>query len=304
MTGFFDLQVNGYRGVDFCSAALTAEEVRKACEALRADGVDRILATIITDSLESIEAKLANLVRIREGDEFVKEVIAGFHVEGPFISPRPGFVGAHPIEAVRPATVERAQRILDAGSGLVRLITLAPEYDEGARTTRFLVERGVTVSAGHCDPSLEVLEEAIDSGLSMITHLGNGCPVDLPRHDNIIQRCLSLADALWLCFIPDGVHVPFFALRNYLSISGLDRAIVTTDAIMAAGLGPGRYELSGSPVDIDEDGIARRPGSRNLAGSTITAPGVVSNLASKVGLTEDEILACFSRHPREALGLG
>lgn len=300
---FFDLQVNGYGGVDFCSANLTTEEVRTACDALRADGIEQILATVITDTVESIEKKLANLVRIRESDEEIAKVIAGFHVEGPFISPVAGFVGAHPVSAVRPADVDSAKRILDAGEGWVRLMTLAPEWDEGCRTTRFLVDSGVTVSAGHCDPSLEVLREAIDAGLTMVTHLGNGCPVDLPRHDNIIQRCLYLADRLWLCFIPDGVHVPFFALKSYIRQVGVDRVIVTTDAIMAAGLGPGRYELSGFPIEIDERGVARRPGSLNLAGSTVRGFQVAENLANEVGLSAEEIRGCFYEHPRQALGI-
>jgi hypothetical protein len=89
----------------------------------------------------------------------------------------------------------------------------------------------------------------------MITHLGNGCPVILPRHDNFIQRVLSLSDRLWICFIPDGAHVPFFALRNYFKITGLERTIFTSDAIMAAGLGPGIYDLSGAPVEVDAEGV-------------------------------------------------
>lgn len=301
--GFFDLQVNGYKGVDFCADSLCAEDVRTACVSLRADGIDQILATVITDSIKSLESKLANLARIREEDEFIADVIAGFHVEGPFISPHPGYVGAHSAEHVRSASVEEAKRILDAGEGLVRLVTLAPERDEGARTTQYLKENGVTVSAGHCDPSIEILERAIDAGLSMVTHLGNGCPIDLPRHDNIIQRCLSLSDRLWICFIPDGVHIPFFALRNYLRMIGTDRVIFTTDAIMAAGMKPGRYELSGLPIEIDELGIARRPGSKNLAGSTIRGMEVADNLSRELYLTPAEIESCFREHPKAALGL-
>ncbi len=303
MMAFFDLQVNGYGGVDFCSANLTADQVRTACEALRADGVEQILATVITDSISSIENKLANLVRIRESDSEITKMIAGFHVEGPFISLVEGFVGAHPVSEVRPATVECAKRILDAGEGLVRLITLAPECDEGLKTTRFLADSGITVSAGHCDPSLDTLRAAIDSGLSMVTHLGNGCPVDLPRHDNIIQRCLHFSSELWLCFIPDGAHVPFFALNNYIRQVGIDRVVVTTDAIMAAGLGAGRYELSGFPIEIDVKGIARRPGSPNLAGSTVRGFEVAENLATELGLSEEEIRSCFYENPKKALGL-
>ena len=298
---FFDIQVNGYVGADFCSENLTREECHRACQALRDDGVGGILATLITDRLDALERKLHNLVQFRKEDSLVREMIAGFHVEGPFISPKTGFVGAHPAECVCPANVNDAGRLLDAGEGLVRLITLAPEYDEACQTTAFLAAKGVTVSAGHCDPDLDTLKAAIDAGLSMVTHVGNGCPVTLPRHDNFVQRVLSLAKDLWLCFIPDGVHVEFFALKNYLRICGIERAIMVTDAIVAAGLGPGAYDLSGAPVEIDEDGVARRPGSPNLAGSTIRGPQLMKNLAGEMGMSEEEIQVVTSQNPRKAV---
>jgi len=300
---FFDLQINGYAGTDFCSKDVTLEEFRHACDALKADGIDGILATLITDSVESLAAKLKKMVRFREEDSVIREMVEGFHVEGPFISPVEGYVGAHPAAWVRPAEVDSAARILEAGEGLVRLMTLAPEYDQGAATTRFLVDQGVVVSAGHCDPDFETMKGAIDAGLSMVTHLGNGCPVVLPRHDNFIQRALSFSDRLWLCFIPDGAHVPFFALRNYIKLAGLDRSIVTSDAIMAAGLGPGVYELSGEPVEIDEGGVARRPGSPNLAGSTIRGYQIPVNLKEQLHLGEVEIDRLYRVNPLKALGL-
>ena len=300
---YFDLQVNGYAGVDFCSSSLTLEECRTACEALRADGIDRFLATMITDTVPSLEAKLKQLVRFCEEDDLLSEMIAGFHVEGPFISPLEGYVGAHPAEAVVPATVEDARRLVEAGQGRIKLMTLAPECDAGAKTTEFLSAVGITVSAGHCDPDRETLKRSIDAGLSMVTHLGNGCPVTLPRHDNFVQRALSLSDRLWLCFIPDGAHVPWFVLKNYFDLIGLERAIVTTDAIVAAGLGPGTYELSGAPVVIDEHGVARRPGSPNLAGSTVRGFEVAANLERELSFSVEQVARVFSENPRAALGI-
>jgi N-acetylglucosamine-6-phosphate deacetylase len=243
------------------------------------------------------------MVRLREKDELARRVIAGFHVEGPFLNPTPGYIGAHEPEHVRPACLEDAQAILDAGTGLVKLLTLAPEQDSGAVVTKFLVEQGVVVSAGHCDPSLDQLKEAIDGGLSMVTHFGNGCPIELPRHDNVLQRFLSLREHLWFCFIPDGVHIDFFALKNYLDLVGIDRSIMTSDAISAATLGPGLHEISGISVEVDEDGVARRPGSPNLAGSTVTMTGILCNLSQDLGLSGEAITALVDRNPRTALGL-
>ena len=299
----FDLQVNGYAGADFCSTSLSLDECRSACDALREDGVGGILATLITDSVEQLCTKLRQLVAFREADPSVREMIVGFHIEGPFLNAKTGYIGAHPPEWVRPANIEEMDRLLDAASGLTRLVTLAPENDPGFATTRFLAEQGITVSAGHCNPNLDTLEGAIDAGLSMVTHLGNGCPVELPRHDNFIQRALSLSDRLWTCYIPDGAHVPFFALRNYLALTGIERSIMTTDAISAARLGPGTYELSGAPVEIDADGVARRPGSPNLAGSTITMPRVREHLGTELDLSAAEIDRILCHNPRKALGL-
>ncbi len=297
----FDLQVNGYVGADFCSLDLTAEPFHAACEAMDADGVDSILATVITDTIENLAIKLENLVRLREEDALAKRLIAGFHIEGPFLNANPGFIGAHPPEAVQPANVDDAKRLLDAAGGLTRLFTIAPENDPNFATTQFLAEQGITVSAGHCDPSLDELRGAIDHGLTMVTHFGNACPVELPRHDNVLQRFLHLRERLWFCFIPDGAHVEFFALRNYVDAVGIDRTIMVTDAISASGLGPGLHSISGLTVEVDEDGVVRRPGSPNLAGSTITMPGVRKNLAEHLNFSDGDIQRVIDANPRQAL---
>jgi N-acetylglucosamine-6-phosphate deacetylase len=303
VAGSFDIQVNGYAGADFCSRSLTLEQCRRACEALAADGFDGILATVITDSIEGICEKLARLVSFRDRDPTIARMIAGFHVEGPFLSRKPGCPGAHDPAKIIPATVDDAKRILDAGAGLVRLLTLAPECDAGLATTAHLARAGVTVSAGHCDPSLDELVAAIDAGLTMVTHLGNGCALDLPRHDNFIQRALFLHERLWICYIPDGVHVPFFALANYLAISGIERSIMVTDAIVVAKLPPGRYPYGEGEVEVDAEGVARRPGLKNLAGSTISMRRVRENLARHLDLDDVAIERLVAANPRRAVGL-
>lgn len=303
MAGGFDIQVNGYAGADFCSRDLTLAQCRRACDELAADGTAGILATVITDSIEGICSKLARLVALREQDPAIARMIAGFHVEGPFLSRKPGCPGAHDPAKIVPATVGDARRILEAGAGLVRLMTLAPECDAGLATTSFLARQGVTVSAGHCDPSLDELRAAIDAGLSMVTHLGNGCALDLPRHDNFIQRALFLRERLWICFIPDGVHIPFFALANYLAVSGVDRTIMVTDAILAAKLPPGRYAYGEGEVEVDAAGVARRPGLKNLAGSTISMRQVRDNLRHHLRLNAAVIEQLTATNPRRAVGL-
>ena len=297
---YVDLQVNGYAGVDFNADALTAEDLHAACERLRADGVDGILAAIITDELDAMTARIRRIAELRDADGLAGEVIRGIHVEGPFLSDRDGFVGAHPPAAVRDADVDAAKRLLDAGSGLLRIVTLAPERDAGMGMIRVLVDAGVRVAAGHTDASLDELRAAIDAGLSMFTHVGNGCPMTLHRHDNIIQRALSLANQLWLTFIADGAHVPYPALGNYLRCAGLDRCIVVTDAIAAAGLGPGRYTLGPQTVEIGDDGVAWAPDRSHFIGSAATMPQVVDGLRTHLGLTDDQIALLTQRNAAAA----
>ena len=273
-----------------------------ACVALRRDGVGGVLATIITEHVPTMCARLRRLAELRTADELATQLIAGFHVEGPFLNETPGYRGAHPVDAIRPADLDVAKRLIDAGDGLVRLVTLAPERDAGLRVTSWLASQNIKVAAGHCDPSLDELQASLDAGLTLFTHLGNGCPMQLPRHDNIIQRALSFSDRLTCCFIADGVHVPMFALRNYLKAAGLDRCCVVTDAISAAGLGPGKYRLSRWEVVVGDDLAARAPDGSHLVGSAMTMPQNRANLL-KLGLTDGDCNALLVDNPRRAMAV-
>lgn len=301
---FFDLQVNGYAGIDFNGFngdELTPDSLLAACEAMRADGVAKFLATIITDDLDVMAARAQRLVSATEASALAQAMVAGIHFEGPFISQEPGYVGAHPAHAARAATVDAAAKLIDAGAGLVRLVTLAPEQDADGRVTKWLAEQGVVVSAGHCNPSLEQLERSIDAGLTMFTHLGNGCPLLMHRHDNVIQRVLSLADKLWICFIADGVHIPFVALQNYLRLVGPEHAIIVSDAISAAGKGPGLYTLAGHQVVVDEQLATWAADRSHLVGSACTLRQMAENLRTKLSLSEEAIRRLTVDNPRAAL---
>jgi N-acetylglucosamine-6-phosphate deacetylase len=299
---FFDLQVNGYAGVDFNQDELDADQLHRACERLDADGVAGLLATIITDDLPAMCHRLSRLAELRDVDPLARRLIAGVHIEGPFLNNRDGYRGAHPVDAIRPADLDAMTRLLDAACGLTRVVTLAPECDPGLAVTRCLASRGIIVSAGHTDATLDQLRRAIDAGLSMFTHVGNGCPMHMNRHDNIIQRALSLADELWLCFIADGAHVPFVALRNYLKLAREDRSIVVTDAIAPAGLGPGRYRFGRWDLEIGEDMVPRAPDRSHLVGSGITMKQNAENLQRSLGLPESVVRKLTLENPRIAIG--
>lgn len=298
-----DLQLNGYAGVDFNQDDLTGEDLHRACARLEVDGVRGCLATIITERLDLMCGRLARLVELRAQDPLAKRLISGLHIEGPFINEADGYRGAHPRDAIQPATLDAMKRLLDAAGGLARVVTLAPERDAGLQVTRLLASDGIVVSAGHCDPSVEELRAAIDAGLSMFTHVGNGCPMLMHRHDNIVQRALSLAGDLWLCFIADGAHVPFVALGNYLELAGYEHCIVVSDGIAAAGLGPGRYTLGRWDIEIGDDMVARAPDRSHLIGSAISMKQSVSNLRDRLHLPDPILRQLAFENPRTAIGL-
>ena len=296
-----DLQLNGYKGVDFNDDNLTAEALRVACQAIVADGGQKMLATVITDHLDLMVSRIKRLANLREQNELISDVMVGIHVEGPFISPITGFVGAHPTEHVLPATVAHAKNIVAAGNGLIRVVTLAPEHDADFKTTQWLSRQNILVSAGHCNPSVEVLSAAIDAGISAFTHLGNGCPIDMHRHNNIINRVLAADGLRWIMIIPDGIHLPPSLVRTLIRSIGIERIIAVTDATAAGGMGVGEFSLGSQKVIVEQDGAAWASDRSHLVGSTASMGRVCDVLQNDVGLSKPEIIQITETNPAIAL---
>jgi len=271
-----DLQVNGYAGLDFNSRPPTLADFERGCQKLLDAGVTRILATVITAPIEAMRQRIEAIADAMTHSALVQQVIAGIHVEGPFISPEPGYVGAHPPQHVLPADLRTCQQLCAAGQGHVRMFTLAPEADPTAQVVRFLNAQQIVVAAGHTNASRDELQSAIDQGLRVFTHLGNGCPLLLPRHDNIIQRVLSLADQLYVSLIADRRHLPEYVLRLFLKQIPEQNIVIVSDSIAAAGLGAGSYNLGEQTIRVDDQGIAWTADGQYQAGST----AVLANLAA------------------------
>ena len=125
----------------------------------------------------------------------------------------------------------------------------------------------------------------------------------LPRHDNIIQRVLSLSDRLHIGFIADGVHVPFVALGNYLQCCGLERAFIVTDAICGAGLGPGEYSIGNRRVVVDENLATWSADRSHLVGSAGTMAASAKNLPLLLGFSDRQIRKLTVENPRKILGI-
>ncbi|MGH7994788.1 MAG: N-acetylglucosamine-6-phosphate deacetylase [Opitutaceae bacterium] len=285
--GLFDFQVNGFGGVDFQRDGLTGEELRRAARALRRHGPARILATFITDEVDRLEVRIAGFERLLDEDGETRATIPGYHLEGPWLRPEPGYCGAHPPGPMHAPRIEEFERLQAAARGRIRLVTLAPEWPGSAAFIREIVGRGVRVSLGHTNAGNGEIDAAIAAGARFCTHLGNGTPPALPRHDNIVQRLLA-RDELTACFIPDGAHLPPFVLRNFVRAKPSGRVLFTTDAMAAAGAPPGRYTLGAMTVDVEADGVPRQPGEEGFAGSALTPDEGVRRTAAYLGWTAAE----------------
>jgi N-acetylglucosamine-6-phosphate deacetylase len=298
----FDFQVNGFGGVDFQRDDLSAGDLRRCASALRGHGVGCIFATLVTAGVERVCLRLEGLERARSSDAAVERMIAGYHLEGPWLSPKAGFRGAHPAGPMHAPSLPEFSRMQEAAGGRIRLVTLAPEWPGSPGFIAEVVRQGVHVSLGHTDATEEEIGAAIAAGARFATHLGNGAPAVLPRHDNIIQRLLS-RDELTACLIPDGVHLPPFVLRNLFRAKPPGRVLFTTDAMAGAGAPPGAYTIGELTVSIGADGVARQPGGEGFAGSTLAPDDGVLNTARYLGLGIPEARRLWSEAPAAAFGV-
>lgn len=298
----FDFQVNGFGGVDFQRDELTLDELRTAVACLQRHRVARIFATLITDEIDRLCRRFEHLERLSLADSAAREMIAGYHLEGPWLSPEDGFRGAHPAGPMQAPRLAEFERLQAAAGGRIRLVTLAPEWPGSAEFIAHLTKRGVHVSLGHTNATEAQIDAAIAAGARFCTHLGNGAAGMLPRHDNIIQRLLA-RDELIACFIPDGVHLPPFVLRNFFRAKPAGRVLFTTDAMAGAGMPPGRYSIGRLQIDIGTDGIAREPGRDGFAGSTLAPDEGVRRAANYLGLPLAESLRLWSDEAAAAFGV-
>ncbi len=285
---FVDLQCNGFAGVDFNRPETTPEQICAAIRAMWRTGCTRVLPTVITAAPDRLEHLLRTLALARKLDPDVRNSVPGFHLEGPFISPLDGARGAHPREHVRACDTRLWQRLQRAAEGRILLVTLAPEAGGAPALIRRLRREGVIVALGHTLASRKEIAAAAAAGAQLATHLGNGCPQTLHRHDNPVLAQLG-EDRLMATFIADGIHLPPDVLRSFIRAKTPARSILVSDAMAAAGAAPGCYTIGELVVEVGKDRIVRQPGSPNFAGSALTMDAALRNT-----------LACGAMTLREA----
>ncbi len=301
-SSLLDIQVNGFAGVDFQQPGLAATEVSRAVEGLASHETQRFFLTLITDSISSLCAKLENFESIRAKNPILSAAICGYHIEGPWLSPKSGYHGAHDPRFMGPPNLADLERLQKAAHGHIKLITLAPEWPGSTTLIRTARAQGIQISLGHTNATESDIDAAISAGALFCTHLGNGTPAELPRHDNIIQRLLS-RDELTAFFIPDGIHLPPFVLKNFFRAKPPGKALFTTDCMAAAGAPPGRYRIACIDVEVGQDRVVRSPITGTMAGSALAPDEGVQNICTWLHLSEPEARALFSTKVAQAFGI-
>lgn len=293
---FLDIQVNGFATVDFNRPELTAADLRHATEAMWHHGVTRFFPTLITAPILAMQDTVRTIAEAREQDPVLAHAIPAIHLEGPFISPTDGPRGAHPVGAVRDPDWDLFCRLQESSSGLIRLVTLAPERPGAIELIRRLREAGITVAIGHTDATEAHIDLAVEAGAQLSTHLGNGAHAVLPRHRNYIQKQLA-TDALMASVIADGHHLPDYFIKNLIRCKGTDRVVLITDAMAAASAPPGNYQVGEVLAEVGPDGYVRLPGTPYLAGSALTMDRAVENTARFAALPLEETIRLATRQP-------
>ncbi len=283
---FFDPQVNGYAGVDFNDPAVDPAAMEGAVAAMSAAGCDHLLITLITAPDDFYEHQLDRLAGAIGRSRLLTGAVLGIHLEGPSISPRAGYAGAHDARHARAPDWARFQRWQALSGGRIRLVTLAPEWESAESFIRAAAGSGVQVALGHTDASLEQLQRAVRAGAGLFTHLGNACPPEIPRHDNIIQRVLAVPE-LTVSLIPDGIHLPPFVLSNLARALGPARLAMTTDAAPPAGAPCGRFRFAGRELNVGEDRVVQSPDGPGYFGSALSMIEGFYNCVAFGGLGAD-----------------
>ncbi len=291
--GLVDLQVNGYYGVDLadCDPDGWALVARRLPET----GTTAFLPTFITAPVPTLATELRSAAKKAEAVTAGARVL-GVHLEGPFLSP--ARAGAHRQDWIVPPSPAAVTELLEAGRGLLRLMTLAPEADGALAAIGTLTAAGVLISMGHSDATAAEVAAGADAGARMVTHLFNAQRGLHHREPGVVGQALT-DKRLTSGLIVDLSHVSAAACAIAFAAAP-GRICLVTDAAACAGMPPGRYLLGGQPVDLPPGGAPVRPGG-TLAGSALRMDRAVSN-AVAVGLGLPEAVAAASRIPADLIG--
>jgi N-acetylglucosamine-6-phosphate deacetylase len=298
---FFDVHIHGAAGHDVMEA--TPESLRAIGPFLATRGTAAFLATTVTAPLDTTIRAVADLAKLirnpsritDDKEPFAKPV--GIHLEGPFLSHEK--CGVQPVNHMLAPDVAVFDRLYEAAEGTVRLMTIAPELPGAIELIRHATSRGVRISLGHSNATADETRAAIAAGAKSTTHTFNAMrPLD-HREPGILGTVLT-DDSLYAELICDGIHVAPEMVRLWHRAKGPRRGILVTDAMSAAGMPDGEYQLGGFAVQV-ANGKATAHGK--LAGSVLTLDSALTNFMQYTNAPLADALPMLTTNPAAMIGL-
>ena len=290
--GFVDMHTHGGGGHTFTTG--DPEAARQAAAFHLGHGTTTLLASLVSSPFELMrDATAAYRPLVESG------VLAGIHFEGPYLSA--DRCGAQNPEFLRDPSTAELTELIELGGGAVRMVTLAPERDGATKAIELLVSQGVVAAVGHTDATWEQTRAAVAAGATVGTHLFNGMRPVHHREPGPVVALLEAPNVV--CeLVADGVHLHDGMLGFATSVAGPDRAALITDAMAAAGMPDGEYELGGQAVTV-ADGVARLSRDGAIAGSTLTMDAALRH-AVGAGVALPDACRMVATTPARAIGLG
>ncbi|MEJ7794487.1 MAG: N-acetylglucosamine-6-phosphate deacetylase [Nocardioides sp.] len=289
--GFVDTHVHGGGGASFDGG--DPAEVERAVLAHRAHGTTTMLASLVTDTVDGLIASSARLADLVDDG-----LVAGIHLEGPWLSPQ--HQGAHDPALLTVPDDRAVGRLLEAMHVHLRMVTLAPELPGAPDAIRRLVSAGVVVAIGHTDATYDQARAALDAGAAVGTHLFNAMRGLHHREPGPVVALLEHPDA-YVELIADGVHV-HPAIIGLAAAAKPHLTVLVTDAMAAAAAEDGDYRLGSLVVEV-RDGVARLPGGGAIAGSTATMATAVRHAVRRAGLSLEDAVRAATATPAALHGL-
>ena len=296
--GFIDVHTHGAYGFDTNDA--DPEGLRRWAKSIVSEGITGFLPTTITQSEEVLTKALKNVANVvREGYEGAR--ILGIHFEGPYLDQK--FKGAQPEQYCVSPDLEQFKRYLEASEGLIRIVTMACEHDEGYRLTRFLCEKGIVPSLGHSSATFDQAVMAFANGARSVTHVYNGMAPYHHREPGIVGASFRFRNVFGE-IICDGNHSTWAALNTFFTNKGPDYGVMITDSLQVKGLPAGTRTLfGGNLIELYEDGSAHLVGAGNLAGSTLKVNQGLRNLVEMAGLPWQTAINSCTINPARLIGM-
>jgi len=290
LPGFVDLHCHGGGGASFTSA--DPDQIARAAATHRAHGTTTMHASLVSADYDDLIAQIRALI------PFVDDgTLRGIHLEGPWISP--SYCGAHDPLTLRHPDPDDVARVLDAGEGRIRMVTLAPELPGALDAVRSIVGAGSIAAIGHTAADGDAARAAVDAGATVATHLFNAMPPLLHRDAGPVG--VLLADSRVTCeVIGDGVHLEPDVVALALA-AAQGRGALVTDAMSAAGAGDGDYRIGPLEVVV-RDGVARLRGGGSLAGSTLLMDSAVRRAVRLADRSLEQASMAASLAPARAMG--